>query len=105
MVGDDNSLVLPYPLTKEHLETAYDKTKTMKAAIDSGFKFSFATVIDSHVTTLITGIILYQFGTGPIQGFALTLIIGIFTSLFGALVISRVLLDFMVEKGYKITLG
>jgi SecD/SecF fusion protein len=99
MAVDANVLI--YERIREELTVG----KTMKAAIDSGFKFSFATVIDSHVTTLITGIILYQFGTGPVQGFALTLIIGIFTSLFGALVISRVLLDFMVEKGYKITLG
>jgi SecD/SecF fusion protein len=99
MAVDANVLI--YERIREELTVG----KTMKAAIDSGFKFSFATVIDSHVTTLITGIILYQFGTGPVQGFALTLIIGIFTSLFGALVISRVILDFMVEKGYKITLG
>jgi SecD/SecF fusion protein len=99
MAVDANVLI--YERIREELVIG----KTMKAAIDSGFKFSFATVIDSHVTTLITGIILYQFGTGPVQGFALTLIIGIFTSLFGALIISRVLLDFMVEKGYKITLG
>ena len=99
MAVDANVLI--YERIREELAVG----KTMKAAVDSGFKFSFATVIDSHVTTLITGIILYQFGTGPVQGFALTLIIGIFTSLFGALVISRVILDFMVEKGYKITLG
>jgi SecD/SecF fusion protein len=99
MAVDANVLI--YERIREELTVG----KTMKAAIDSGFKFSFATVIDSHVTTLITGIILYQFGTGPVQGFALTLIIGIFTSLFGALVISRVILDFMAEKGYKITLG
>ncbi|MCX6151438.1 MAG: protein translocase subunit SecD [Ignavibacteriales bacterium] len=99
MAVDANVLI--YERIREELAVG----KTMKAAIDSGFKFSFATVIDSHVTTLITGIILYQFGTGPVQGFALTLIIGIFTSLFGALVISRVILDFMVEKGYKISLG
>ena len=99
MAVDANVLI--YERIREELVIG----KTMKAAVDSGFKFSFATVIDSHVTTLITGLILYQFGTGPIQGFALTLIIGIFTSLFGALVISRVILDFMVEKGYKITLG
>lgn len=99
MAVDANVLI--YERIREELVIG----KTMKAAIDSGFKFSFATVIDSHVTTLITGIILYQFGTGPVQGFALTLIIGIFTSLFGALVISRVILDYMVEKGYKITLG
>jgi preprotein translocase subunit SecD len=99
MAVDANVLI--YERIREELAVG----KTLKSAIDSGFHFSFATVIDSHVTTLITGVILYQFGTGPVQGFALTLIIGIFTSLFGALVISRVLLDYMVEKGIKITIG
>lgn len=79
--------------------------KTMKAAIDSGFARANSAIIDSNVTTLITGVILYQFGTGPIQGFALTLMIGIIASLFSALVVSRVVLDYMINKGYKITVG
>jgi preprotein translocase subunit SecD len=62
-------------------------------------------IVDSNITTLITAVILYQFGTGPVQGFALTLMIGIFTSMFAALVISRVAIDFMINKGYKITIG
>jgi SecD/SecF fusion protein len=79
--------------------------KTMKAAIDSGFARANSAIIDSNMTTLITGIILYQFGTGPVQGFALTLMIGIIASLFSALVVSRVILDYMINKGYKITVG
>jgi preprotein translocase subunit SecD len=62
-------------------------------------------ILDSNITTFFTGIILYQFGTGPVQGFALTLMIGIITSLFGALVISRVIFDWMVAKGAKISIG
>ncbi|MBI2419680.1 MAG: hypothetical protein HYV28_17595, partial [Ignavibacteriales bacterium] len=59
----------------------------------------------SNITTLITSIILYQFGTGPIQGFALTLMIGILTSMFSCLIIARMVMDYMLNKGYKITIG
>ncbi|MCX6174439.1 MAG: protein translocase subunit SecD [Ignavibacteriales bacterium] len=79
--------------------------KTLKAAVASGFKLSFAPIFDSHVTSFITGLILYQFGSGPIQGFALTLMIGLVVSLFSQLVIVRVIFDYMVDKGYKINVG
>lgn len=93
--------VLIYERIREELAVG----KTMKAAIDSGFARANSAIIDSNMTTLITGIILYQFGTGPVQGFALTLMIGIIASLFSALVVSRVVLDYMINKGYKITVG
>ena len=76
-----------------------------KASIDSGFARAYSAIIDSNITTFITGIILYQFGTGPIQGFALTLMIGIGASLFSALVITRVILDIMVAKNVPVTVG
>ena len=79
--------------------------KTMKGAVDSGFKLSFAPIFDSHITSFITGLILYQFGSGPVQGFALTLMIGLVVSLFSQLVIVRVIFDYMVSKGYKINVG
>jgi preprotein translocase subunit SecD len=79
--------------------------KTTKAAIESGFKLSFPPIFDSHITSFITGLILYQFGSGPVQGFALTLMIGLIVSLFSQLVIVRVILDYMVNKGYKINVG
>jgi len=79
--------------------------KTMKSAIQSGFKSSFSAIFDSNVTTLITGIILYQFGSGPIQGFAITLMIGILASLFSSLVITRLVFEYMAEKGYNISIG
>ncbi|HRP93759.1 MAG TPA: hypothetical protein PLH53_12765, partial [Ignavibacteriaceae bacterium] len=59
----------------------------------------------SNITTFFTGVILYQFGTGPVQGFALTLMIGIAASLFGALVITRLVLDLLVSRGSKISVG
>lgn len=79
--------------------------KTMKAVVDNGFSKAFSAIFDSNITTFFTGIILYQFGTGPVQGFALTLMIGIGASLFSALVVGRLLFDFMIYKGQKISLG
>ncbi|MDP3150241.1 MAG: protein translocase subunit SecD [Ignavibacteria bacterium] len=99
MAVDSNVLI--FERIREELATG----KTMKASIDSGFSKALSAIIDSNITTLITAVILYQFGTGPVQGFALTLMIGLATSMFGALVITRVFLDFLLNKGYKISLG
>ncbi len=99
MAVDANVII--YERIREELATG----KTVKAAVDAGFKISFAPIFDSHVTSFITGIILYQFGSGPIQGFALTLMIGLIVSLFSQLVIVRVIFDFMISKGYKINVG
>jgi preprotein translocase subunit SecD len=99
MAVDANVLI--YERIREELETG----KTMKASVDSGFSKAYSAIIDSNLTTFITGIILYQFGTGPVQGFALTLMIGLMASLFSALVIARVIFDYMVQKGIKITVG
>jgi preprotein translocase subunit SecD len=71
----------------------------MKTAIEIGYKKAFSAILDSHVTAIITGVILYQFGTGPIQGFALTLIIGLLANLFTAIVITRIVFDILTEKG------
>ncbi|RPI73007.1 MAG: protein translocase subunit SecD, partial [Ignavibacteriales bacterium] len=96
-----DSNVLIYERIREELAVG----KTMKAAIDSGYTRALSAIIDSNVTTFFTGIILYQFGTGPIQGFALTLMIGIAASMFSALVITRLILDYMVFKGARLTVG
>ena len=99
MAVDANVLI--YERIREELKTG----KTYKAAVDAGFKISLSAIIDSNIVTLLTGIILYQFGSGPVQGFALTLIIGIVTSLFSQLVLVRLVFDFMITKGYKINVG
>lgn len=99
MAVDANVLI--YERIREELATG----KTVKAAIESGFKQSFSAIFDSNITTFFTGIILYQFGSGPVQGFALTLMIGIVASLFSALVLVRVIFDFMIAKGLKIQVG
>jgi len=79
--------------------------KTVKASVDSGFKRANSAIIDSNLTTFITGIILYQFGTGPVQGFALTLMIGIVASLFSALVVARLIFDYMTSKNLSVDVG
>jgi preprotein translocase subunit SecD len=99
MAVDANIII--YERIREELATG----KTVKAAIDGGFSNSFAAIFDSNITTFFTGIILYQFGSGPIQGFALTLMIGIIATLFSALVITRLVFDLMAAKGNKINIG
>jgi len=99
MAVDANVII--FERIREELSTG----KTTKAAIEAGFKHSMSAIFDSNITTFFTGIILYQFGIGPVQGFALTLMIGIATSLFSALVIVKVLFEFLVAKGYKVNVG
>ncbi len=99
MAVDANVLI--FERIREELATG----KTIKAAIDSGFANSYSAIFDSNITTFFTAIILYQFGSGPIQGFALTLMIGIVSSLFSALVITKVLFEYMIYKGKKINVG
>ncbi|MFW5876316.1 MAG: protein translocase subunit SecD [Myxococcota bacterium] len=71
--------------------------KSPRAAVDQGFRRAFWSVFDSQVTTFIAGIVLFQFGTGPIKGFAVTLMIGIATSLFTGIFCSKVMLDWIVR--------
>ena len=99
MAVDANVLI--FERIREEMATG----KTIKASIDSGFARAYSAIIDSNITTFFTGIILYQFGTGPIQGFALTLMIGIAASLFSALVVARVIMDVMVSKNITVTVG
>lgn len=99
MAVDANVLI--YERIREEMETG----KTLKASVDSGFSKAYSAIIDSNITTFITAVILYQFGSGPVQGFALTLMIGLGASLFSALVIAKVTFDYMVAKGMKVTIG
>ncbi|MCH2231998.1 MAG: protein translocase subunit SecDF [Crocinitomicaceae bacterium] len=73
--------------------------KDIKSAIDTGFKKALSSIIDANVTTLLTAIILKTFGSGPIESFATTLIIGIFTSVFAALVITRLCMNWWMKSG------
>ena len=79
--------------------------KGMRVAIDEGFKHSYSAIIDGNVTTLITAIVLYIFGSGPIQGFATTLIIGILSSLFTAILVARVIIEARLKRGKEFSVG
>ncbi len=67
----------------------------MRASIDAGFARAFRTIIDTHATVLVSAAILYQFGTGPVKGFAVSLAIGILVSLFTAVFFTRLIFDLM----------
>lgn len=71
--------------------------KTPLAAIDHGYSRAFSTILDANITTLITAVVLYQFGTGPIRGFAITLSIGLIASMFTAIFMTRVVLTMVVS--------
>jgi preprotein translocase subunit SecD len=87
--------VLIFERIREELRTG----KTIRAAIDAGYKRALLAIVDSHVTTLITAAVLFQFGTGPVKGFAVSLSLGVAISLFTAVVITRVIFD--IRKGYR----
>ncbi len=78
--------------------------KTARSAIDSGYSTATMTILDANITTLITAFILLWKGTGPIRGFAVTLIFGIVASLFTALYVSRMLMDFIFQKKAKLSI-
>ena len=86
--------VLIYERIKEELRSG----KGMKQAIDAGYSNAFSAILDSNVTSLLTGIILYIFGTGPIQGFATTWMIGIVCSFFSAVYLTRLVYEFKLKS-------
>lgn len=86
--------VLIYERVKEELAMG----KNFVTAISEGFRNAMPSIIDSNVTTLITGLVLFYFGTGLVKGFATTLLIGIFTSLFCAVFVSRLIFDYFIKK-------
>ena len=92
MAVDANVLI--YERTKEELRAG----KTTKAALADGYSNAFSAIFDSNLTSIITGIILFYFGTGPIRGFATTLIIGILCSFFTAVFLTRVVYEYFMNK-------
>ncbi len=92
MAVDANVLI--YERTKEELRAG----KTVKQALNDGYKNAFSAIFDSNFTSIITGIILFNFGTGPIRGFATTLIIGIVCSFFTAVFMTRLVYEWRLGK-------
>lgn len=93
MAVDGNILI--YERIREELATG----KSLKNAISVGYQKAWSAVIDTHITTLISGAILYIFGSGPIQGFAVTLIIGLTATLFTAVYVTRTIFMIMIDRG------
>ncbi len=82
----------------ERIREELQKGKTTKSAIDQGYGNALSAILDANVTTFIASVVLYTFGSGPIKGFALTLMIGIIASMFTAIVVTRVVFDYAVSK-------
>jgi len=96
MAVDANVII--YERVKEEIRAG----KGIRLAIDDGYKNAYSAIIDGNVTTLLTGIVLYIFGSGPVQGFATTLIIGILSSLFSAIFISRLIFTWALNKNLPV---
>ncbi|HMJ92415.1 MAG TPA: protein translocase subunit SecD [Candidatus Acidoferrum sp.] len=94
MAVDANVLIF------ERIREELAKGKSLRAALAAGYDRAFGTIFDSHVTTLISSIILWYLGTGTIKGFGVALTIGVAASLFTALVVTRVIFDFMLAQGW-----
>ena len=97
MAVDANVII--YERVKEELRAG----KGLSKAIADGYKNAYSAIIDGQITTLLTGIVLFVFGSGPVQGFATTLIIGIITSVLTSIFITRIIFDDRVSKGKNVT--
>jgi SecD/SecF fusion protein len=93
--------IIIYERAKEELRLGKSIDEAVKASF--GWKGAMRSIVDANVTHILTGAVLFIFGTGPIQGFALTLLIGIITSLFTSIFISRILLEWSIAKGNQLT--
>jgi preprotein translocase subunit SecD len=92
MAVDANVLIF------ERIREELDAGKTPRTAVDAGFGNALSAIVDANLTTLITGIILFQFGTGPVRGFAVTLCIGILASFFSAIYVTRTLFTIYLNR-------
>ena len=99
MAVDANVLV--FERIREELRAG----RTVRSAIDMGFERAFTSIIDTHVTTLISAMFLFQFGTGPIKGFAVTLVIGLLASLYTSVFVSRWIFDLVLSRRKVATLS
>jgi preprotein translocase subunit SecD len=89
-----DSNVLIFERIREELRAG----KTAAAAVQQGFAHAWTTIVDTHVTTIVSAMILFLFGTGPVKGFAVTLTIGLLANLFTAVLVSRVIFDAILAK-------
>jgi len=94
MAVDANVLIL------ERIREELSIGKTSRVAVDAGYQKAFVTIFDSNITTLIAAVFLFQFGTGPIKGFAVTLTIGLCISMFTAVVVTKLIYDFLFRESF-----
>jgi preprotein translocase subunit SecD len=85
-------------LINERIREELRAGKSVKQAVDQGYDKVFWTIVDSHVTTLMAGIVLMQYGSGPVRGFAVTLIIGLVASMFTSIVVTRAFMDYFTRR-------
>ena len=97
MAVDSNVLI--FERIREELRTG----KTIPAAVDSGFGKAFLTIIDTHITTVVSCAILFLFGSGPVKGFAVTLVIGLVANVFTAVFVSRFIFDWELSRPKPVT--
>ncbi len=98
MAVDANVLIF------ERIREEMQSGKTPRAAVSAGYHRAFSAILDSNVTTLVTSAILFIFGTGPVQGFAVTLSIGIIASMFSALLVTRAIFDWLLSRNPHLNL-
>jgi SecD/SecF fusion protein len=99
MAVDSNVII--YERMREEIRAG----KGLRLVVKDGFKHALSAIIDGHVTTILTGIVLYIFGSGPVQGFATTLVIGLLLSLFTSIFIARLCFEWMLDRNMNITVG
>jgi preprotein translocase subunit SecD len=85
-------------LINERIREELRGGKSVRQSVDQGYDKVFWTIVDSHVTTLVAGVVLMQYGSGPVRGFAVTLIIGLLASLFTSIVVTRVIMDYFTRR-------
>jgi preprotein translocase subunit SecD len=85
-------------LINERIREELRAGRNVRQAVDQGYDKVFWTIVDSHVTTLVAGVVLMQYGSGPVRGFAVTLIIGLLASLFTSIVVTRVIMDYFTRR-------
>jgi preprotein translocase subunit SecD len=96
MAVDSNVLI--FERIREEMRTG----KTIPSAIDTGFGRAFVTIIDTHVTTIVSSMFLFVFGTGPIRGFAVTLVLGLLVNLFSAVFVSRTIFIWLLSRRERV---
>lgn len=99
MAVDSNVII--YERMREEIRAG----KGMRLVVKDGFRHALSAIIDGHVTTILTGIVLYIFGSGPVQGFATTLVLGLLLSLFSSIFIARLVFEWMLDRDMHITTG